>query len=1056
METFSCEKCERRFANEFNYKRHLTSQLHLRDGGAKKFQCEVCSASFARKDNFKRHKQLAHAAHEERLRFRCGLCKRCFQTREEVEAHREAAHVCHHDFRLQESAHCKQAQVLRAYFPPKVQTMDEALVYAFDHMRKLTTSLSVKLAYYKINFTMFVEMWRMGEDGEVSQAETFPFRGFGMQVQREKDITSELMRVCGDVDRNVEEFLYQGSGWMVGRPLYLEAEVVECLPLRGAGGGGDGTCGLHLAQYRRMRGVMPQEVASPGEEDGQCFFYAIARHFCGEGAPTAYLKSFIEVTFPQSSKEMGAGGEGVTLAEIDRFEEENKALDLGINVVYRDESSQVVPVRASKNILAKNTIVLLLFHTARGGEEGEAEANMMHYAFVDNPSKIFAQRAMGSWGVMRTNDIFICFNCFNTIRSVGAYESHITFCHENKCRRVRLPKKGETLRYDCVTASGGLKSDPRSFKSAFSLIFDFEALQIKADRPCSCSEELLQRRAEWEGMTTEERYNELAEQVMLQGERTEEWNSKQEEARRRGRRGAARPDPVPQRLRLPKMCEHKTRVLTNQPPFAYSLVLIDRDGVVREDKTYVGADAPENFIATVLNLADKYLPQLTPGEPMEEMGAEGRRRVLEAAACYLCGGEMEAGDKVLDHDHLNGAFLGVAHNACNLHRKEQLKLTCYAHNFSGYDSHFLIRAMNKFPERIHDISAIPLNTQKFKAISLNHRIRFVDSCQFLLDSLANLTETLKASGCAFKILDQLTNDEREKELLLRKGVYPYSFATSEERLRSTLSLPPRECFANDLRGEECSEEDYRHAQKVWEHFECESMLDYTTLYVRSDVYLLAEVVHDFRNLVWRNFQLDMCQYLSLPHLAKDIMLKHTGAEIDLLDDQAMSDLLQKNIRGGLSYVGTRHAKRVTKEEAWLTRYNLPWKERPKRGEKEKKDTLQPKSMLYIDANNLYGKAMSFPLPLRDFRWMTEEEIAQFEPELDPTLKNGPGYILEVDLEYPEELHIKHNSFPLAPESVDLEWGDLSPYSKSCLRAFNYGADKTNYRSKKLTSTFRTR
>ena len=82
--------------------------------------------------------------------------------------------------------------------------------------------------------------------------------------------------------------------------------------------------------------------------------------------------------------------------------------------------------------------------------------------------------------------------------------------------------------------------------------------------------------------------------------------------------------------------------------------------------------------------------------------------------------------------------------------------------------------------------------------------------------------------------------------------------------------------------------------------------------------------------------------------------------------------------------------------------------------------------------------MRFVLPLRDFRWMEEGELADFDPLTHVTEGPGHGYILEVDLEYPPELHDKHNSYPLAPESLDITWDMLSNYSKSCLRVLQRG------------------
>lgn len=298
-----------------------------------------------------------------------------------------------------------------------------------------------------------------------------------------------------------------------------------------------------------------------------------------------------------------------------------------------------------------------------------------------------------------------------------------------------------------------------------------------------------------------------------------------------------------------------------------------------------------------------------------------------------------------------------------------------------------------------------------------------------------MTNTLVASKHGFPILKQLrgvSNDE-DLKLLLRKGIYPYEFVTSIEKLRETTTLPPREAFFSRLKDEEVSEEDYEHAQNVWQRFKCQNMLDYTMIYNKTDTYLLAESIINFRNWIHDEFQLDMAQYLSLPMLGKDIMLSTTKAEPELLSDPEMIHLLKSNIRGGVSYINTRMVD-VTKTKGSLT---------------------------YLDANNLYGKAMTYPMPYGDYQWMNPEQLQEFEDKvkinpMEEEEEEGEekhGHILEVDLEYPDHLHERHGSFPLAPEQVEITEDMLSPYSQECLRQLS---GKTKYRAKKLTATFNTR
>jgi hypothetical protein len=111
-------------------------------------------------------------------------------------------------------------------------------------------------------------------------------------------------------------------------------------------------------------------------------------------------------------------------------------------------------------------------------------------------------------------------------------------------------------------------------------------------------------------------------------------------------------------------------------------------------------------------------------------------------------------------------------------------------------------------------------------------------------------------------------------------------------------------------------------------------------------------------------------------------------------------------------------------------------------------------VMYFDANNLYGWAMSQPLPTGEFDWLTDQEIAELDIT-DVADDNEQGYVLEVDLHYPSELHDLHNDYPLAPERMKVSSEMLSPYCQELSEYLNLrgGAvpklvpnlrDKTNY------------
>ena len=105
----------------------------------------------------------------------------------------------------------------------------------------------------------------------------------------------------------------------------------------------------------------------------------------------------------------------------------------------------------------------------------------------------------------------------------------------------------------------------------------------------------------------------------------------------------------------------------------------------------------------------------------------------------------------------------------------------------------------------------------------------------------------------------------------------------------------------------------------------------------------------------------------------------------------MLSMVEKGIRGGVSMITNRYGKSNNKYMCDMFVASEP-----------------SKYIAYLDANNLYGWAMSKPLPTRGFKWMKVNELKTWEKH---------QCILEVDLEYPKSLHDLHSDYPLAPEQV---------------------------------------
>ena len=147
----------------------------------------------------------------------------------------------------------------------------------------------------------------------------------------------------------------------------------------------------------------------------------------------------------------------------------------------------------------------------------------------------------------------------------------------------------------------------------------------------------------------------------------------------------------------------------------------------------------------------------------------------------------------------------------------------------------------------------------------------------------------------------------------------------------------------------------------------------------------------------------------MPGLSWDALLKKTGVELELLTDMDMHLMIERGMRGGISMASKRYAKA-----------NNP---KVKDYDPEK----QTNYITYLDANNLYGWAMSLPLPKKNFHW---KRVMQREEQIMKMKWNSKkGWILEVDLEYPAYLPDAHNDYPLVPEKKVIKPEQMSEYQR---------------------------
>ena len=639
-----------------------------------------------------------------------------------------------------------------------------------------------------------------------------------------------------------------------------------------------------------------------------------------------------------------------------------------INVFSYDESDYIYPLYLSKK--PNDAIDLLLYND--------------HYCLIKNFNKLNSSKTKDE------HKKYFCKNCFSHFKSQELLNNHYPLCLQNDFCKVKLPERGK----DIVM----YKNIKNTLRVPLSIHCDFECLTMNPNNNVE-----------------------------------EEENNKKK--------------------------EQKTVKYQKHVPYMFGLYVVsDYEDYQPKPIFYTGKDAHEVFLKELKKLAGPLTTLLSTPKPAIKTNKD-ITHYYKTHVCHICKGAIpkrgECDDddedekifqkllkgtdeeddeyiekynpleeqlkkkwnnrKVWDHCHVTGRYRGPAHRLCNFKLKMSTHIPVIFHNLKGYDSHFIFQAANKYFENIEPIA---INSEKYISFKMNN-FRFIDSYAFMSDSLEVLTKNLKDSDVnKFKHTMKYFKDQKKFNLITQKGVCPYDYLDSLDKVNNK-KLPSIEDFYSKLDGCDISKIDYQRAQRIWKIFKCKTLKDYLTVYLQSDIFCQADVFESFRETCYKNYQLDPLHYYTAPGLAWDAFLKKTEVKIELIKDVDIYLFFEEMKRGGISMISNRLGEGNNK---YFKNYEKLKEENP---------DLVSKYIAYWDCNNLYGVAMSMMLPLKKFKWLTQDQMDNFDvTKIEPNSKTG--YVLEVDLDYPDSLHDLHNDYPMAVESITPTKEMLSPYNKKNL------------------------
>ena len=220
--------------------------------------------------------------------------------------------------------------------------------------------------------------------------------------------------------------------------------------------------------------------------------------------------------------------------------------------------------------------------------------------------------------------------------------------------------------------------------------------------------------------------------------------------------------------------------------------------------------------------------------------------------------------------------------------------------------------------------------------------------------------------------------------LTKKLAYPYEYFNSIDDYQKPVNNLKKEYFFSKLKNDYPDDQEIQRTMDIIKKFNIKNAEKLTQTYLKTDVLLLACVFEKFIKVSVNEFGINPLYCVGLPGYTWQCGLKYKGINLQTLQDKDMILLLEKNIRGGISSVmGDRYVK-----------------------------SNENKKILYKDANNLYGWAMSEYLPYDEIEF---DRNVRLEDILNTADDSDIGYFIEVDLKYPDNMKEKTKHFPFAPE-----------------------------------------
>ena len=451
-----------------------------------------------------------------------------------------------------------------------------------------------------------------------------------------------------------------------------------------------------------------------------------------------------------------------------------------------------------------------------------------------------------------------------------------------------------------------------------------------------------------------------------------------------------------------------TRVVEHMP-VSYALIVVNHEGkpveVVRHSAPE-GTEVAEHFIDQLLDLESKlYASRVC--YPLH-MSDQQRQDVEMTTDCWLCGNRVPDSERALDHCHLTkkNNLKGLSHKTpCNPQRSSPNFIPVVGLGASKTHISAILAALPPYlkgKDPVKRVNVIAREAGEYLGAKLflknGRQLHLVDCSQFHDAQVGELrSSALKSND--LPIFSQFYPTWQEADQMKSGFLVPFEPPGSYAELVGTVTLPPREAMTCARRRQAPTDEQYTAAKKIWQTFNCSSLMDFIEEQTFCNVIALAEFFEKFRMQMFKKYEIEPLHFFTTSGFIWTCMLKTTRVKLDLIHDPTMYIFLERSLRGGVQHVSKK----------WSDA-NLP-------GMSTYDPEKEHKSILGFDISNMYASIIQDEkLPCSDFQWRSGFQLSQID-WLNWDADGDEGFTVMCDIQYPKELWQRDDEYPLAPERI---------------------------------------